>query len=101
MHGSRVRSCCFCALALVALVIASTPTAGADDAASATAAQKAIAWLHTQQQPDGGFEVAGFPGFETPDAVLAIAEQAQTGDTWSTATPRRCRSRHDRGQVRA
>ena len=32
-----------------------------------------------QQQPDGGFEVAAFPGFETPDAVLAIAEAAQTG----------------------
>ncbi len=28
---------------------------------------------------------AGFPGFETPDAILAIAEAAQTGPTWSTA----------------
>lgn len=70
----------------MALVIASSPTAGATDAASLTAAQKAIAWLHTQQQSDGGFEVAGFPGFETPDAVLAIAGQAQTGNAWSTAT---------------
>ena len=39
-----------------------------------------------QQQPDGGFEVAGFPGFETPDAVLAIAENAQTTKKWNRAT---------------
>mgnify|MGYP003337211592 FL=1 len=48
----------------------------------------AVAWLLTQIQPDGGFEVAGFPGFETPDAVLAIAEAAQTGSTWSTSEAR-------------
>lgn len=52
------------------------------------AASKAVDWLATQQQPDGGFEVAGFPGFETPDAVLAIAEDAQTGTTWNTAEAR-------------
>lgn len=46
------------------------------------AAARAVAWLASQQQPDGGFELAGFPGFETPDAVLAIAESAQVSDTW-------------------
>lgn len=51
----------------------------------AQAATAAAAWLATQQQPDGGFEVAGYPGFETPDAILAAAEAAQTGSTWSTA----------------
>jgi S-layer homology domain len=45
----------------------------------------AVAWLATQQQDDGGFEVAGFPGFETPDAVLAIASNAQTTSTWSAS----------------
>lgn len=43
----------------------------------------AVAWLETQQQPDGGFEVSGFPGFETPDAVLALAAAGQAGSTWS------------------
>ncbi len=51
---------------------------------STTTANAAVSWLVAQQQPDGGFEVAGFPGFETRDAALAIAEDAQTGGTWST-----------------
>ena len=59
----------------------STPSAlTASDGADA-----AVAWLVSQQQADGGFEVAGYPGFETPDAILAIAEAAQTGAAWSTA----------------
>lgn len=62
--------------------------ARAGDPANTTAAAKAVAWLVTQQQPDGGFEVAGSPGFETPDAVLAMAAAAQTGSTWSTAVAR-------------
>lgn len=47
---------------------------------------KAKAWLITQQQADGGFEVAGAPGFETPDAVLALASSYQTGATWDRAS---------------
>ena len=43
----------------------------------------AVAWLVDQQEADGGFELADFPGFETPDAVLAIAEQAQVEPAWS------------------
>jgi len=65
-----------------------TRSAGAADPASASAAQAAVAWLIGQQQSDGGFELAGFPGFETPDAVLAIAEAAQTGAAWDAAAAR-------------
>ena len=49
---------------------------------------KAKTWLATQQQVDGGFEVAGSPGFETPDAVLALATSNQTGATWDGAGAR-------------
>jgi hypothetical protein len=45
----------------------------------------AKAWLLTQQQADGSFEVAGFPGFETPDAVAALASSFQTGTGWDEA----------------
>ncbi|MBI2708307.1 MAG: DUF4214 domain-containing protein [Actinobacteria bacterium] len=48
----------------------------------------AIAWLESQQQPDGGFDTVGFPGFETPDAILAIAAAAQSDETWSAAEAR-------------
>ena len=84
---SRIRRvlACSSALAIALLFTASVAPADAADPASATAAADAVAWLKTQQQPDGGFEVADFAGFETRDAVLAIAEQAQTGSTWSTA----------------
>jgi len=60
---------------------ASAATPGASDRSAAVAARD---WLVTQQQADGGFEVVGFPGFETPDAVLALAEVAQTTSVWST-----------------
>ena len=56
---------------------------GAADPANVEAARRAVDFLESQQQPDGGFEVSGFPGFETPDAVLAIAEAAQSDDSWS------------------
>ena len=81
----RVGASCVALLTLSFAAFASLGVAGAADPASTTAATKAVAWLKTQQQADGGFEVAGFPGFETPDAILAIAESAQTGSTWSTA----------------
>jgi len=48
-----------------------------------------MAWLATQQQADGGFEVAGFPGFETSDAVLAIGAHAQTGTAWNKTEARK------------
>ncbi|MCU1369952.1 MAG: Prenyltransferase [Ilumatobacteraceae bacterium] len=43
---------------------------------------KAKAWLLTQQEADGGFELADTPGFETSDAVLALATSFQTTATW-------------------
>ena len=53
-----------------------------------SSAQSAASWLRLQQLPDGSFEMADFPGFETPDAILALAEAAQTTSTWSTAEAR-------------
>ena len=55
---------------------------GWNDTASRATAADATAWLVDQQQPDGGFEVAGMAGFETPDALIAIAENAQTSSAW-------------------
>jgi hypothetical protein len=59
---------------------------GFNDPQSRATAAAATKWLVTEQQPDGGFDVAGFPGFETPDAILAIAENAQTTKKWNTGT---------------
>ncbi len=70
-------------LSLFTLVLVAPTSAGADSPLSPTITN-AIAWLLTQQESDGGFEVSNFQGFETPDAVLAIAESAQTTSTWST-----------------
>jgi prenyltransferase beta subunit len=56
---------------------------GFSDAQSKATAARATKWLDKQQLPDGSFEVAQFPGFETPDAVLAIAENAQTTAKWN------------------
>jgi Prenyltransferase and squalene oxidase repeat len=67
----------------ISLFVSSASAIAVDPASQATAAS-AVAWLKTQQQPDGGFETVGFPGFETRDASLAIAEQAQTAASWST-----------------
>lgn len=73
------------AATLVALVAAPllAPPASAD-----ASSEDAVAWLASRQQPDGGFEVAQFPPFETPDAILAIAEDAQTTTTWDTGAAR-------------
>jgi len=72
------------AAVVVAIVSASfSVVVGAPASDASTPVTNAVDWLRTQQQPDGGFEVAGFPGFETPDAVFALAQGAQTGTTWS------------------
>ncbi len=68
------------ALALLVFPVSSRAVTPDDVAVAADAA----AWIATQQQADGGFEVATFPGLESRDAALALAEQAQTGATWST-----------------
>ncbi|WP_426574794.1 DUF4214 domain-containing protein [Aquihabitans sp. McL0605] len=62
--------------------LAAAGGAGAEPAGDTTV-NKAQTWLLTQQQADGGFEVSGFAGFETPDAVLALAASSQGGDNWS------------------
>ena len=57
-------------LGLLAPLVA--PGAAGAELPEVVTAVKARDWLVTQQQADGGFEVAGFPGFETADAVVAI-----------------------------
>jgi hypothetical protein len=80
---SHVRRAVACIAALTATFVVGVGPARAADPADVTAAAAAVTWLKTQQQPDGGFERV-FPGFETRDATLAIAEGSQTGSTWST-----------------
>jgi hypothetical protein len=80
-----VRVASFIALfSLMALAFA-VPTGAGADSPSSPVITNAIAWLLTQQEADGGFEVSNFQGFETADAILAIAEAAQTTSTWNAA----------------
>src|SRR6185437_9837651 len=82
---SHVRRAVACTTALTAALLAFALPASAVDPASRTTADAAVSWIEAQQLPDGGFELASFPGFETRDAALAIAEDAQTTSTWSTS----------------
>lgn len=51
------------------------------------AADKALAWLRTQQQEDGSFNIGfGHPAGVTCDAVLAIAASGGDPTAWRTAT---------------
>ncbi len=72
------------AAALVALGLPASASRAASDDSSATpdeAVVAAVRWLSGQQRPDGGFD--GFlPGGGTPDAILALAESAQTEPSW-------------------
>jgi hypothetical protein len=61
---------------------------GFNDTAGRFSAAAGVNWLRTQQRTDGGFELAGFAGFETPDAILAIAENAQQQAAWDTTQAR-------------
>lgn len=77
------------ALSIVASVIVSgCRFSGFNDPVARSSAGAANAWIVGQQQTDGGFEVSGFPGFETSDAILAIAENAQTELTWNPTQAR-------------
>src|SRR4051812_6996230 len=69
------------------LLVGLAPPAGAADPRSSSVATKAIAFVASQQRDDGGFGSGedGFPGFETPDAVLAIADAAQTDLDYNAA----------------
>lgn len=73
-------------LALVAPLVGQ----GAGSAAPAVdpVVSRATDFLHATQQADGGFELAGFPGFETPDATLALAASLQAGPAWDAAAAR-------------
>src|SRR3954469_25421081 len=82
---SHVRRAVACIVALTAGVLVFALPAGSAPPASVAAADAASSWLQTQQQSDGGFEVAAFPGFETLDATLAHGENGQSGPTWSIA----------------
>ncbi len=73
------------AVAILATGLGGCRHNGFADTEARTASTGATAWLRDQQLADGSFELAGFPGFETPDAVIAIAEEAQTGGGWSQA----------------
>jgi hypothetical protein len=81
MISRRVAVVLFSAFALLA---ATTPAAALSVAAdpNVTAAQRAVSWLRTQQEADGGFELSDFAGFETPEAALVLAAAAQSG-AWS------------------
>jgi hypothetical protein len=85
---SHVRRAVACAGALAvtlfSFAVSTSPAANAVDPASTTTADAAVTWLKAQQESDGGFELANFGGFETLDASIAIAQAAQTGDSWST-----------------
>jgi hypothetical protein len=71
-------------LSIAALAALAVPTGAGAESPSSPTSTDAIAWLLAQQESDGGFEISNFQGFETPDAILAIAEGAQTTSTWST-----------------
>lgn len=68
-------------VALLAPLAAPAAAAPAPDQGVVRATQ----WLGSQQQADGGFELAGFPGFETSDAVFALAGTTQTGTAWDAS----------------
>jgi hypothetical protein len=80
-----VRVTTFVALVSLSALVLFAPTSAGADSPSSPVVTDAINWLLTQQQSDGGFDhFPAFPGFETPDAILAVAEGAQTTSTWST-----------------
>lgn len=72
--------------ALTAFPLVSAPVGAAPATPRATdEVDAAAAWLAAQQEADGGFELADFPGFETPDAILALAAAGQSQPGWDAA----------------
>ncbi len=82
-HLVRISRFIFCGVILA--VTAATSMSFAQSGTGSSEVTKSLDWMKTQQQPDGGFEVAHYPGFETPDAITALASAAQTGSTYSTS----------------
>ena len=83
----RSRRLLLCAL-VAALSVTGCKNTGFLDSANPPVITKAGTWLTSQQLADGSFEVGGFAGFETPDAIVAIAERAQTSSAWDTTKAR-------------
>lgn len=73
-------------LALLAPIAAPGSALGAP--ATDPVVSRAVSYLRSQQEADGGFELADFAGFETPDAIFALASAAQVGADWSPAAAR-------------
>jgi len=69
-------------LAAMTLLVTSAGAALADTSSTAgQAADRALTWMHSQQQPDGSF--SGFGPGSTADAVLAIVAAGQDPATFS------------------
>ncbi|MGZ4688009.1 MAG: prenyltransferase/squalene oxidase repeat-containing protein [Acidimicrobiia bacterium] len=85
MHTNIRRLAVTAATLLLVVAIAGCRYSGFVDGNAKTASAGGATYLKSQQLADGSFEVAGFPGFETPDAVLAIADNAQAQMGWSFA----------------
>ncbi len=71
---------------LLASAIPSSPAGAAPD--RAVSVPSALVFLRGQQKTDGGYEVAGSTGFETTDAVFALAVAGQNGAGWDPVKAR-------------
>lgn len=88
MHTNRKRLVVVSGALALVLALSGFRYSGFGDAEAKSSASSGSAYLKSRQLPGGSFETAGFPGFETPDAALAIAEHAQTAAKWSKAQAR-------------
>jgi hypothetical protein len=94
MSRRPVLSSAAVAVVAASLALNGAPPVGAADAPSEASADRAVAYLATQQQSSGGFGGDTSPndmfvGTETVDAVLAIGEAAQSTLTYDAAAARR------------
>ena len=72
-------------LALLAPLAGSGTASAVGPVAADQVVSAAAAYLGSAQKADGGFELADFAGFETPDAIAALAAAVQNGPTWDSA----------------
>jgi hypothetical protein len=87
MHVSKAtttRAGAVASVLVLTLALAACRYTGFTDTAGKNTASAATQWLVKQQQTNGGFELAGAVNFETSDAILAIAENAQQQAAWNT-----------------
>jgi hypothetical protein len=83
VHTNVRRAAIAAGTVVLVLALSGFRYTGFGDNGAKAKARAGTAFITSKQLADGSFEVAGFAGFETPDAVLAIAENAQTSATWS------------------